>query len=192
MIDLPILDQDYEPYEERDHRSAVAVAAFLQEHGVDAFKRSNLSGHLTASGFVVSEDFTHTLLLHHRKLECWLQPGGHCDGNPDTLAVARTELWEETGLTSLHLVSPVIFDIDMHTIPQSSRDPEHLHFDIRYLFIADRSEPLRANHESTDAKWIEIEALEDYSDKPSIMITRKALEWRTDLTSIVKSQSRTK
>jgi 8-oxo-dGTP pyrophosphatase MutT (NUDIX family) len=88
--------------------------AFLHTHA-DAFVRSNLIGHFTGSAWLVSADGTKVLLMHHRKLGRWLQPGGHADGDTDLARVALREAEEETGLTDLR-IDDGIFDIDRHRI----------------------------------------------------------------------------
>ena len=45
--------------------------------------------HITGSAWVVSPDCEQVLLMHHRKLNQWFQPGGHADGEPDILRVVK-------------------------------------------------------------------------------------------------------
>src|SRR6478736_4039642 len=80
----------------------------------DAYQRTHLPGHITGSAFIVSEDLSQTLLVHHAKLNRWLQPGGHADGDVNVTRVAMREANEETGLQHLKLSSDQIFDIDIH------------------------------------------------------------------------------
>ena len=56
-----------------------------------AFERDPKVGHVTASAFVLSPDFTSVLLTHHAKLDRWLQLGGHCDGIQDACFNATKE-----------------------------------------------------------------------------------------------------
>lgn len=126
---------------------------FLAAHP-DALFRSCLTGHLTASAWIVDPARTAVLLLHHRKLERWLQPGGHADGQSDLLAAASREAREETGLVGLRPVSTDVFDVDCHRIPARGSEPEHWHFDVRFLFEADPHEPLAANAESRGVAWV--------------------------------------
>ena len=94
-------------------------------------------GHYTASAFVLSPDGRDLLLIEHAKLARWLQPGGHVDpDDADLVAAARREGAEETGLHDLELLQPAPFDLDVHVIPARKADPEHRHFDVRYLFRA--------------------------------------------------------
>lgn len=119
-----------------------------------AFHRDHLPGHITASSWIIDRTGQYTLLTHHAKLNRWLQPGGHADGQEDVMAVAQREAYEETGLTSLAPVTPAIFDIDIHSIPARPDFPEHLHYDIRFLLKANMEEAVTITEESHDLAWI--------------------------------------
>ena len=110
------------------------ILQWLDEHD-DALYRTCLKGHLTGSAVIIDPTRPATLLIHHKKLKMWLQPGGHADGQGDLAQVALREATEETGLTSLKVLSPAI-DLDIHTIPERGDEPEHLHLDVRFLVIA--------------------------------------------------------
>jgi len=97
----------------------------------------------------------------HKKLNRWLQLGGHADGNENLLEVAMNEAKEESGLTSLRFVDAGIFDIDRHVIPQKGEVLEHFHYDVRFLIEAEIDEPLMMSDESHDLAWIPFEAVED-------------------------------
>lgn len=120
------------------------------------FERELQEGHVTGSAWVLDSEGTHVLLLHHRKLDRWLQPGGHCDGDADVLRVAMREASEESGLLRLEAVSEAIFDVDVHPIPPRGEIPGHFHFDARFLLRAAAGEAIRHNHESKDARWMPI------------------------------------
>ncbi|MBD8555172.1 NUDIX hydrolase [Rhizobium sp. CFBP 8762] len=144
--------------------------------GAIAFGRSTKYGHITSTAFIVDGSRTHALMMHHRKLDFWLPPGGHCDGDNDVLRVARREAKEETGLSHLELTSGEIFDIDIHTIPANASEEEHLHFDIRFMFEADRSLPTLGNAESTSVAWIDIASLPSVTAMQSVLILKDKLE----------------
>lgn len=147
--------------------SVFRCLTFVQEAS-KPFHRENEAGHFTASAFIVSHDGSLVVLLHHAKLSKWLQPGGHCDGNPDTFHVAQKEAEEETGLTNLQGL-PSIFDVDVHWIPKRKEVPGHWHFDIRYLFqTRESSETLIQNEESNRISWIEGEELVNFTKEGSI------------------------
>lgn len=142
-----------------------------------SFHRDHLPGHITASAWIVDENKTHTLLVHHAKLNKWLQPGGHADGDENVLNVATREVNEETGVTNLTLFVPGIFDLDIHPIPARKDFPEHLHYDIRFAFTVSQQEKLKISDESHDLKWVNLREVPTISQQnPSILrMIRKTL-----------------
>ncbi len=128
------------------------ILRFCEAHN-DALYRSSLTGHLTASAFVVDVTSSSVALIHHRKLDRWLQPGGHADGEGNLLLVAATEVAEEIGLSGLSFVLPA-FDIDIHAIPERGEVPAHHHLDLRFLALADGTPDITGNDETNDAGWV--------------------------------------
>jgi len=116
-----------------------------------AYSRDRFAGHFTGSAWVVDEACEHTLLLLHSKLNRWLQPGGHADGNEDLAAVAAKELYEEAGLQAQPTGG--VFDVDIHEIPERKGVPAHLHYDVRFLFVVPRSSVVTINEESQAVAW---------------------------------------
>jgi 8-oxo-dGTP pyrophosphatase MutT (NUDIX family) len=165
---LKALLDSYAASDENEHIMLQKIKDFVNAEP-DCFERSLLRGHVTASGWVVSEDYRQVLLMHHRKLGRWFQPGGHCDGDPDVVAVAKKEVEEETGLRVTQLAQHMIFDVDIHRIPANSKEPEHDHYDIRFLFVANPGEQLVINAESRDVKWIRVEEVHTLNDSESLM-----------------------
>jgi 8-oxo-dGTP pyrophosphatase MutT (NUDIX family) len=141
----------------------------------DAFLRTHLPGHITGSAWMVNHNRTKVLLVHHAKLNRWLQPGGHADGDENVLRVALREAEEETGLNKLTLLTKSIFDLDIHTIPTRKDFPQHLHYDIRFLMKADDTEQIVVSEESHDVKWIALTDLEKYNDESSILRLKQKL-----------------
>lgn len=135
----------------------------------DCFERELLIGHVTGSAWIVSRDRKRTLLTHHRKLDRWLQPGGHVDGNPDVAGAALREAEEESGLADLALVSGEIFDIDIHPIPERGDEPAHFHYDCRFLIEAQGSEKYAVSDESHDLTWVELAEVAQYNDEESVL-----------------------
>ena len=127
----------------------------------NCYERSLEFGHITASAWVTNEMCDEVLLLHHRKLDRWLQPGGHADGEENVIVVARKELTEETGLKSVKLKSDGIFDIDIHGIPEHKGVPAHEHFDVRFHFIAFNPVEIHGNSESKGLKWFKVSEVAD-------------------------------
>ncbi len=91
------------------------------------------------------------------------------------MRAALREACEETGLTSLKPVEMVVFDIDIHVIPSHGGQPEHEHFDVRFLLEADHGEPLVKNAESEALRWVDLSELETFTDLPSVLILKEKL-----------------
>lgn len=108
--------------------------------------------HLTGSALVVDADSERTLMLFHTKLQIWVQPGGHADGDANLVAVALREAEEETGIEGLR-IWPTPIDLDIHRVDPPKEDA-HLHYDVRFLTIAPRDARVCANHESQDQRWV--------------------------------------
>lgn len=126
---------------------------FIAAHP-DCLWRTCLEGHLTASAWIVDPARERTLLTHHRKLDRWLQLGGHVDGEADLGTAALREAREESGLGRLRLVNSEVFDVDRHRIPARGPEPEHWHYDVRFLIEGDPAEPLAISNESKDLAWV--------------------------------------
>ena len=137
----------------QQHAPTAAVIRSFVETEPYWWSRENPRGHITASAWVLSSDQTETLLVHHRKLNRWLQPGGHIEGDQTVFDAALREAREESGLTNLRSLSEAIFDVDIHPIPARPEFPAHQHLDIRYVFVADRTELLRCSPESHAVQW---------------------------------------
>ena len=157
-------------------QAAASVLAFIERCSSPS-RRSTREGHLTASGWVVDRTFTHALLILHRKLNRWLQPGGHIeDADVSWRAAAQREVTEETGLTAFiaQLADAEIFDMDVHPIPERHDEPAHIHYDIRYLFVADVDATVDREHilnadEAHDCRWIPLAGLAlDPAIEPSL------------------------
>jgi 8-oxo-dGTP pyrophosphatase MutT (NUDIX family) len=139
-----------------------------------AFERHHLAAHFTGSAWLVSADGANVLLTHHRKLNRWLQLGGHADGDSDLAAVALREAEEESGLDGLVLV-PGIFDIDRHIIPARQDVPEHWHYDVRYVVRAE-GEDFVVGDESHALAWRPIAPIAD-DPEADASLRRMARKW---------------
>lgn len=120
----------------------------------NCFDRSLAIGHVTASCWLLNKDHSQALLMHHAKLNQWYQLGGHCDGDGDVLKVAIKEAQEESGIMGIIPVDENIFDIDVHLIPENSREKAHYHYDIRFLLSVMSDEQSIKNNESKELLWI--------------------------------------
>lgn len=126
----------------------------------DIAVRTCRPGHLTGSALVIDPVRRATVLLFHTKLQRWLQPGGHADGDTNLAAVALREAWEETGIEGLSVVTPAI-DVDIHQVDPPKEDA-HDHLDVRFLVLAPAGSEFTANHESQDMRWVRPSELDDY------------------------------
>lgn len=154
---------------------AAQFEAFLAS-APDVFERGHAIGHFTGSAWVVSADGRRVLLTHHRKLDLWLQPGGHADGDEDLARVALREAEEETGVPALRLEDGEIFDLDRHRIPARKTDPEHWHYDARYVVRCTADEGFIVSEESHALAWREVT---DVADDPGAdgSVRRMARKW---------------
>lgn len=129
-----------------------------------ALDRETTPGHLTGSALVVNHDASETLLMFHTKLQRWLQPGGHADGEANLARVALKEAAEETGIEGLEIVDPAI-DIDVHNVAPEGAEPI-LHYDVRFLVFAPVGAAPVGNHESEDIKWVPISEIDGNGENP--------------------------
>ncbi|MCW0378010.1 hypothetical protein NB697_000856 [Xanthomonas sacchari] len=159
-----------------DQAEVAAQFLALLDDAADPFVRARLDGHFTGSAWLVSADGTRTLLTHHRKLQRWLQLGGHADGDRDLARVALKEAEEESGLPGLALEDAAIFDLDRHWIPERGEVPGHWHYDARYVVRAGADEAFAVSEESLALAWRPIAELLDEADlDPSLR--RMAQKW---------------
>ncbi|MDE0884503.1 MAG: NUDIX hydrolase [Myxococcota bacterium] len=174
--------QRYEAIYPDETRCVGRVRALVEGHA-NCFERASLPGHITASAWILSSDRERILLTHHRKLQRWLQLGGHADGDPDTLGVALREAREESGMRKFGVICssgsslgpPLPLDVDVHRIPARGDEAEHDHHDIRYLLVAGEGQRLAISDESTDLDWFEPAALGSLGADDSLLrLERKA------------------
>ena len=160
-------------------RTVERIRSLVETHE-DCFERTCTVGHITASSWILSPGYGKFLLTHHRKLDRWLQLGGHADGDPDVVRVALREAREESGLEHFSCVSaegeawspsssPLPIDIDVHRIPARAQEPEHEHHDIRFLLLAGPGQQIQMSDESNDLAWFEP------SDLPSLGVDQSLL-----------------
>lgn len=107
------------------------------------FSEFGTAAHITASAMVVHRASGSLLLVHHRELRRWIQPGGHLKATELPEEAAKREATEETGLRALRIASwhrrnHIPIDIDVHSLPPRhplSGQP-HKHYDFRYVFYS--------------------------------------------------------
>jgi 8-oxo-dGTP pyrophosphatase MutT (NUDIX family) len=161
--DQQLLEQlrAYDPADavEAEHRR---VMVGLLGSAREPFSRGHFApGHFTASCFIV-DDRGRLLLHHHRRLDRWLQMGGHVESRETTAAAALREAAEESGLRDLLLAEGGFFDLDVHVIPAGRGEPEHRHFDVRYAARTTEPEAVTLDQaESTELAWVSLDRAAD-------------------------------
>lgn len=160
---MDIIDQikAYIPYNEQEKNDQQHILQFVQNNE-DVFSRTNAVAHFTASSWIVNRSRTKLLMIYHNIYDSWSWTGGHADGERNLLKVAQIEAIEETGLSSVTLLYPDIFSLEVLTVDGHIKKDEyissHLHFNITYLFEADDQEILvHKPDENSDVKWFELD-----------------------------------
>lgn len=145
--------------------AAIAETLAALDAPADPFDRATLPGHVTGSAVIIAPGEAEVLLVWHRKLARWLQPGGHVDPADDSVfATARREVREETGLASLAAPwGERILHVDAHDIPARVGEPPHRHLDVRFLLTAESRDSVMAHDavEVREARWFSRAALSE-------------------------------
>lgn len=166
--------RDYASIDDVEETHRRAMIALLEETP-EPFSRAHfVPGHFTASCYIV-DDARRLLLHHHRRLNRWLQMGGHVEGHEDPAAAALREGVEESGLRDLALATHAIVDLDVHRIPAGKGEPDHDHFDVRYVARTTNPEAITIDRgESNDLAWVTLDrALELMPGPESQRVIRK-------------------
>jgi len=165
----------HKPSDASEADALARMIRFVTTHR-DCFERSLSIGHMTAAAWLLDPTGERVLLTHHKKLDRWLQLGGHADGCCDLREVALREAREESGIDRIELVSEAIFDVDVHQIPARGGDPEHDHYDVRYLLRVTGDDSFRVSDESHALAWFTRDALAEVTLDGSL--GRMCAKWR--------------
>ena len=161
----------YHPSDETEAGFVTRMLA-LTEHATASERTHFEPGHFTASAFVLSPDKRDLVLIHHKKLGIWVQPGGHVEPTDgDLVSAARREVLEEVGLAELEPFpngDSAVFDIDIHDIPARKTEPAHQHFDVRFAFLA-RTRNLLQSEEVSDLRWVPLGEVERMGCDESVL-----------------------
>lgn len=154
MIRLEEELRAYAPADAAEERHRASMLELLGG-APDPFSRAHfVPGHFTASLYIV-DDGGRLLLHHHRRLNRWLQMGGHVEPGESPILAALREGREESGLGDLTILGDGIFDLDIHPIPAAKGEPDHDHFDVRYLARTAVPERIALDGaESNDLAWV--------------------------------------
>lgn len=171
MINLPITADhiratltaylDQHPEEKTD----LAPVLDLLDTGADLTTRKEFRGHATAGAILTGPD-GRILHIHHLATGKWLLPGGHPESSDSTLLdAALRELAEETGIpaSSVTPMSNKPIHIDVHPIDanHAKGEPDHQHFDFRFLFRTTSEVGQLQTEEVTDATWRDADTISD-------------------------------
>lgn len=154
----------------------------LLSYGAAPFARQAfVPGHITASCFVVDPVSKRLLLHHHRRLDRWLQMGGHVDPGERAREAALREGREESGLSDLEIFGGAVLDLDVHPIPAANAEPDHAHYDVRYVARTMRPDSIKiAGAESKDLAWVDLDRavtmMGEEGSRRVIMKIRKLLD----------------
>jgi 8-oxo-dGTP pyrophosphatase MutT (NUDIX family) len=159
---------DYRPEDPRERGYRERMLQLL-DTPAPISRNQFLPGHLTASGFVLSPEGDAVLLIFHKKLGIWVQPGGHVEASDASLAAAaRREVAEEVGLTLPFEAQASVFDIDIHAIPARKDEPPHEHFDVRFCFQSP-TRSIAINDEVVDARWAPLAQIDQLTTDESVL-----------------------
>lgn len=160
----------YRPFNEQEARDKAVILDFL-EHHEDAYLRTNLLAHMTASAWVVNPERSQVLMAYHKLYDSWSWTGGHADGDEDLLAVALREVREETGVHNVRPVSEEIYSLEVLTVDGHEKHgeyvPSHLHLNVTYLLEADEHDALTVcEEENSGVRWFPLEDALKASTEP--------------------------
>ncbi|MET7984821.1 MULTISPECIES: NUDIX hydrolase [unclassified Streptomyces] len=142
----------------------------LSEHPDGMWKACH-AGHLTASALVIDPSRGRVLLTLHRKLQMWLQMGGHCEPGDSTLAgAALREAAEESGIEGLTLLPGGPVTLDRHAIPA----PCHWHLDVQYAALAPADAVEAISDESLDLRWFGYDEVAGVADDSVVRLLEAA------------------
>lgn len=155
------------PGDSQEVRDKDAILRLVETEPACFSRNTFTPGHITGSAFVVCPATGLVLLHHHRRLDAWLQLGGHDEGEHDPRATSLREAAEESGLRDLVLLSDGILDLDVHSIPAGKGEPPHLHHDVRYVLATEAPGSIhRDAAESLDLRWFTLAEAAEKMNEP--------------------------
>ena len=153
----------YNPKDEREIQDKKVILDFVNMYQHNVLLRDNKIAHITSSGLILNKSLSKVLMIHHNIRNTWAWTGGHADGDPDLLAVATREAFEETGV-SVTPISSAIASVDILTVSRHFKNEKyinaHLHLSIAYLFTANEEDrPVVKPDENSGVEWFPVEQI---------------------------------
>ena len=160
----------YVPCNGQEARDKALILDFIGKNE-DAFLRTNLIAHMTASAWIVNDKRDKTLMVYHKIYDSWSWTGGHADGDEDLLSVALREAREETGLENVRAVTGDIYSLEVLTVDGHEKRgeyvPSHLHLNVTYLLTADERDELKiCEAENSGVRWFTLAEALKVSSEP--------------------------
>lgn len=157
--------KSYLPENEQEKNDQRIMLKYLN-HFDDVLTRKNEMFHLTTSAWVVNKDRSKVLMVYHNIFDSWSWIGGHADGNPDLLQVAKREILEETGVSDIKAICDDIFGLSIHAVKSHMKKGKfvssHLHYDVQFLFELSEKEATRISpFENSGVQWIDVDSILD-------------------------------
>lgn len=133
---------------------------------------------LTATAFVFHKN--RVLLIHHRKLDRWLPPGGHIDINETPDEAAVREVFEETGVSAKLIpnhdfaadhVRPLPIEANVHSVG------DHDHYVQAFVGVADSDDVSASKRELKNVKWVSRDEIDGFELTDYLKsVTRRAFD----------------
>jgi 8-oxo-dGTP pyrophosphatase MutT (NUDIX family) len=170
--------QSFEIRDDGEAAKSKDLTLSLLHHVGNPFSRNHFTpGHITATGVVLNPSRNRVLLVHHKRLQRWLMPGGHVEPMDQKISdTARREVLEETGVKLSTAALTELVGLDVHPIPPRRSEPLHLHHDLIFYFRAE-NEIFECSEESNALIWCGLDEFARYELPGSIRRSiRRALE----------------
>lgn len=139
------------------------------------------------SVYIIDQD--KVLLIHHKKFNKWMPPGGHVDPNelPSDAAIRETK--EETGI-DIELINhnsnhsfdfpnartlPSPYMLLLENIPETPKEEAHQHIDFVYLGKYTSGNISLNERETYGVRWFDKKELEELAENDLFPDVRKVL-----------------
>lgn len=150
----------------KDDQDLPKFLEFLQNpenQGDRCVDRKNMNGHIDADALVVHNN--KVLMIYHKNLQKWLQPGGHIESVDENIFdAAIREVKEETGLDVERVegtFAEIPISIDVQIVPENKKkeEAEHIHYSCMFLLKLknENQEILNIDDGVEDIKWFSLD-----------------------------------